>query len=96
MTKPEELVAVNVKPRSAHAGVELADDGRIVVRVHAPAVEGAANRECVETLAAALGVPKSSVTIVRGEKSRAKQIAVTHLTAAEVRERLPRSEARHE
>jgi uncharacterized protein (TIGR00251 family) len=90
MTKSQELLVVNVKPRAAHAGVEVAKDGRVVVRVHAPAAEGAANRECLATLAAALGVPKTSLEIVRGEKSRAKQIAVAHLTAAEVRERLPR------
>ena len=89
--KSEELVTVTVKPRSTRAGVEVADDGRIVVRVHAPAAEGAANRECIALVAEAVGAPKSSVTIVRGERSRAKQIAVANLTAAEVRGRLPRA-----
>lgn len=80
-----------MKPRSSRAGVELAGDGGIVVRVHAPAAEGAANRECVETLAGALGVSKSAVTIVRGARSRGKRVAVAHLTAAEVRDRLQRA-----
>jgi len=90
MTRSEELVAVTVRPRSTRAGVEVAEDGRIVVRVHAPAAEGAANRECVALVAEAVGEPKSSVTIVRGERSRAKLLAVANLTAAEVRDRLAR------
>jgi uncharacterized protein (TIGR00251 family) len=84
-------VAVIVKPRSTRVGVEVESDGRIVVRVHAPAAEGAANRECLALLAEALGTPKSSVSIVRGERSRAKQIVVANLTASEVQGRLPRA-----
>jgi uncharacterized protein (TIGR00251 family) len=66
----------------------IGSDGGLVVCVHAPAAEGAANRECVVVVARALGVAKSSVRIVRGEKSRAKQIAVDGLEAREARGRL--------
>jgi uncharacterized protein (TIGR00251 family) len=62
-----------------------------MVRVHAPASEGAANRECVALLAKALRVAKSRVRIVRGERSRSKQIGVDGMSAQEVRERLARS-----
>lgn len=96
MTKSQGLLEISVKPRSARAGVEISAEGRVIVRVHAPAAEGAANRECLATLAAALGVPKTSLEIVRGEKGRAKQISVTHLTLAEVRDRLTAGGARHE
>jgi uncharacterized protein (TIGR00251 family) len=84
----DELVPVHVKPRSSRAGVEIDGAGGIVVRVHAPAAEGAANQECVRVLADALGVPKSAVTIARGGKSRAKQIQVSGLCAEEVMARL--------
>ena len=62
-----------------------------MVKVHAPASEGAANRECVALLAKALRVAKSRVRIVRGERSRSKQIGVEGMSAREVRERLARS-----
>ena len=62
-----------------------------MVRVHAPASEGAANRECVALLAKALRVAKSRVRIVQGERSRSKQIGVEGMSAQEVRERLARS-----
>lgn len=84
----EGLVAVTVKPRSTRAGVEVTPEGGVIVRVHAAAVEGAANRELVAAFAEAVGVPKSAVRIARGEKGRAKQLAVAGLTAAEVRGRL--------
>jgi len=84
-------VSIRVRPRSGRAGVELASDGAIVVRVNSPASEGAANRACQALLAQALGVPKSAVEIVRGQRSRSKDIAVAGLAAAEVRARLERA-----
>jgi uncharacterized protein (TIGR00251 family) len=83
-----KLVSIRVRPRSSRAGLELAGDGEIVVRVNAPADEGAANRACQALLARTLGVPKSAIEIVRGQKGRAKDIAVAGLAAAEVRARL--------
>lgn len=87
----DEFVPVHVKPRSSRAGIEVDAAGSVVVRVHAPAAEGAANEECVRVLADALDVPKSRVTIARGAKSRAKQIRVSGLTAGEVVARLRRA-----
>jgi len=42
------------------------------VRVTARAVEGAANRALVEAVADALGVRRSAVSLVAGERSRNK------------------------
>lgn len=88
MKQKEELISIRVRPRSSRACVALGSDGGLVVRVHAAAEEGAANRECLALLAKALGVAKSRVRIVRGERGRSKQIAVEGLGAREVRERL--------
>jgi uncharacterized protein (TIGR00251 family) len=84
----DRLVDVRVRPRSSRAGLTVDTDGELSVRVHAAASQGAANRECVALLAKALGVPKSAVEIVRGERSRLKQVAVAGLDAAEARARL--------
>jgi hypothetical protein len=88
MRDSERLLAIRVRPRSSRAGVGLAADGLVVVHVHAPALGGAANQECTSVLAKALGLPRSAVQIVRGEKSRAKQVAIAGLTGAEARARL--------
>lgn len=91
MKQKEELISIRVRPRSSRACVALGSDGGLVIRVHAAAAEGAANRECLALLAKALGVAKSRVRIVRGEKVRSKQIAVEGMDAREVRGRLERS-----
>ena len=91
MAKSEDLIAIRVRPRSSRSGLEKGSDGGIVVHVHAPAREGAANRECQVVLAKALGVAKSAVRIIRGEKGRGKQIAVEGLSGAEARARLERA-----
>ncbi|HUU54937.1 MAG TPA: DUF167 domain-containing protein, partial [Armatimonadota bacterium] len=83
-----DLIAIRVRPRSSRSGLEKGSDGGIVVCVHAAAREGAANRECEVVLAKALGVAKSAVRIIRGEKGRGTQIAVAGLSAAETRARL--------
>ena len=48
----------------------------IEVRVHAKAVDGAANDAIVTALAKALGIGRSAVTIVRGHRSRLKHVAI--------------------
>ena len=61
------------------------DAGRPVLklRVAAAAADGAANAAVVALLARALGRPKSSVRIVRGDTARVKQIEVEGLSEAE-------------
>ncbi len=88
---PTDLVSIRVKPRSSRSRVERGSDGGLVVCVHSPAVDDAANRECIEVVAEALGVAKSAVQIVRGQRSRGKQISVAGLTAAEAQARLEKA-----
>jgi uncharacterized protein (TIGR00251 family) len=52
------------------------ETGEYRIRIQAPPVEGAANRELVRFLAHSLGVPKSQVSIVRGVSSRKKLVAI--------------------
>jgi uncharacterized protein (TIGR00251 family) len=65
-----------VKPnlRKEPAVVETVDG--LVVHVRAKAVDGAANKELVETLAEHFGVPKTRVVIRRGGAGRYKTIEI--------------------
>jgi uncharacterized protein (TIGR00251 family) len=50
--------------------------GALRVAVQAAPEKGKANRAVLEVLARALGVPRSSLSVVRGETSRRKEIRI--------------------
>jgi uncharacterized protein (TIGR00251 family) len=79
---------VRLTPRSARDEVLGVEGNVLRARVTAPPVEGRANEALLRLLSAALGVPKSSLRIVRGQRSREKLVAIEGLDAAEVRRRL--------
>jgi len=89
MTDPSErvLVQLRVRPRSRKGWRRDADGGLILGVASAPA-EGAANDEARRTLAEALGVAPTRVTLHRGARSREKIFAVSGLDVAAVRKRL--------
>lgn len=80
-----EIKAIPNAPRSEIAGWLGA---ALKVKLHAPALEGRANEELCHFLADTLGLPVRAVTLFRGDKSRQKIVAITGLTADEVRTRL--------
>ena len=65
-------------------------DGRPVlkVRVRARPVEGEANAALILLLAKSLGVPRSAVSLARGEQSRRKMIEVDGIDDEVLRVRL--------
>jgi uncharacterized protein YggU (UPF0235/DUF167 family) len=62
------------------------------VRLAAPPVDGKANQCLVDWLADQLGCPKRSITLLRGQSSRRKQLGID-LPAATVEAWLARCEA---
>ncbi len=60
----------------------------LLVRVTAPPEGGKANEAVIETLAEALGITKSRVTLVRGATSRQKVVQIEGLDATEAKRRL--------
>jgi len=69
-------LSVKVQPGAASDGFAGILDGRLKVRVRAKAVEGAANERLCKFIAASLAVSKSSVSLLKGEKSREKLILI--------------------
>ena len=85
---------VRVHPRAAQNGVATDAAAReVVVSITAAAVEGKANRAMLALLAERLGVSRSSLQIISGEKSRRKLVRVHGLGEAELWRRLADSEA---
>jgi hypothetical protein len=77
---PSATVSVRVLPRSSREGVAGFEGGVVRIRLNAPPVEGKANDALVRFLAKALGVPRSRVTLVTGERGRSKVVRVAGVT----------------
>lgn len=73
------LLSVRVQPgasRTGIAGPAGVDGAELKIRVASPPVDGRANDELVRWIAKQLGVPRSDVTVERGEASRSKVVRV--------------------
>jgi uncharacterized protein (TIGR00251 family) len=86
-------IEVYVRPRASKTEVAGLHDGRIKIRLAAPPVDGAANAELVNFVAARLGIAKSKVRVVAGESSRRKLLEVEGVDADTLQERLGEVEA---
>jgi uncharacterized protein (TIGR00251 family) len=80
--------AVKVQPRARKNEITGTVGDALKLALTAPAVDGRANKACIEFFANLLEVPRSSVTIASGETSRNKVIRIAGWSAGEVRRRL--------
>jgi uncharacterized protein (TIGR00251 family) len=78
------LLNVRVIPRAGKSGIAGTRNDALLVRLNAAPVDGAANAELVEVLADALGVPRRSITLVSGERSRTKRVRIVGVTVEDV------------
>jgi len=81
---PSTLVDIRVQPKASRNALVLEPDGHIRVTLTAPPVEGAANAALREFVAGVLGIARSSVAVVKGERSRNKTLRITGLDIARV------------
>jgi len=71
---------VRVTPRASKNEIVGWRDGVLIVRTTAPPIEGAANKACIELVAKTLGVKRSQVSLVHGDKSRDKTFEIADLS----------------
>lgn len=80
------VVDVRAAPRSGKAGVDGWLGDAVKVRVKSAPVDGKANKELIEVLANAFGLPKSAVSFKSGETSKTKRIFLKGATVSRVME----------
>lgn len=69
-------LAVSVVPNARRSGADGLHDGALRVRLAAPPVDGKANEALVAWVAESLGLPRRSVSLVRGQSARRKWLAL--------------------
>ncbi len=84
-------IRVRVQPRASRTALVGEHGDAWKVRVAAPPVEGAANRELIRFLAKRLGVPPSRLRVASGERSRTKVMEIEGVDPARVRDALAAS-----
>jgi uncharacterized protein len=71
------LLAVHAQPGAKRSEVAGLHGDALKLRIAAPPLEGRANEELTAFVAASLGVPRKSVTVVKGGASRRKTVLVS-------------------
>jgi uncharacterized protein (TIGR00251 family) len=69
-------LALKLFPKSRIEGLDGFHDGRLHIKLAAPAVDGKANAAMVAFLARLLQVKKTQVLLVTGEKARVKIVEI--------------------
>ena len=68
------VFTVRVVPNASRSSIAGVQEGALRVRLAAPPVDGAANKELVRVIASALGLRARDVEITRGHASKVKQV----------------------
>ena len=82
------LLKLHVNPRGSKNEISGWRDDALCVKITAPPVDGAANAAVVKFIAGTLGVRKSAVRIISGEKSREKTIEIDNMTSEEMNSKI--------
>lgn len=70
-------IHVHAQPGAKRTEVVGLHGDALKIRIQAPPLEGRANEELIRFLAETLGVPRSRVSLIRGDKSRSKVFEIT-------------------
>ena len=79
---------IRVIPRAPRTVVEGLRDGRLLVRVTAAPVDGAANEAVIRAIAETFAVPKARVTVVSGDTARNKTVEIAAISSEAVASKL--------
>ncbi len=80
-------IEVHLQPGATNNEIMSLRDGILGVRVTAPAHKGQANRALLALLAQILAVSRSNLSLIRGNTSRHKVIAIQDLSPEELQEK---------
>ena len=86
---------IRVIPNARKTGFDGYREDELLLRLNAPALEGRANKAAAEFLAEYFALPRSSVALVGGEKSRHKVFELIGLGIGDVERKVGRPAAQN-
>ncbi|MFW5774812.1 MAG: DUF167 domain-containing protein [Chitinivibrionales bacterium] len=87
-------VTIRLKPGAKKNAIKAVSTDDISIWITSRPVEGKANAHLIKLLSKALRVAQSSCTIVRGETSRTKVVAIEGIAEGDIVEKLSGASAR--
>jgi uncharacterized protein len=75
---------VRIVPRASRSEIAGEYNGALRIRIAAPPVEGAANRELIRLLARMFNLPQKAVAIVSGAASKSKIVRIAGADSAKL------------
>lgn len=86
VSETENGVVFNIRviPRASRCELAGVQGDALKIRIAAPPVEGAANKECIKFLSDMLGVKKSQIKIISGHKSKNKKFSISGISRKEI------------
>jgi len=79
-------VVFNVRliPRASRSELAGVQGDALKIRITAPPVEGAANKECIKFLSEVLRIKKSQIKIIAGHRSKNKKVSISGISRKEI------------
>ena len=74
------ILHLRVQPKSSRNQLVLEPSGQIRLAITAPPTDGKANKAILQFVAKYFGVPRRSVELISGEKSREKSVFIDGIT----------------
>lgn len=69
-------IKISVMPNSSKTFLVGLVEGMLKIKLNAPPLEGRANKETIEFFSKLIGIPKTSISILRGDKSKLKTLLI--------------------
>jgi uncharacterized protein len=76
-------ITLKVQPRSSRESISQMENGQWKVTLTAPPVDGKANEALKKFLSKKMNIPKSNISIIKGETSKIKTITLTGISGEE-------------
>jgi hypothetical protein len=78
------VLSCRVQPNSSREGIGEIKNNALIIRLNSPAVEGKANDALIRFLSKRLGIAKSRISIIQGERNRNKLVSIEGVRPEEI------------